>query len=283
MTKHRCRRSRRRRSSASATVHVVCNNAGVVSQADAWFGPLSAWDVGARREPLGRDPRRARVPAAARRAGRGSHREHREHRRPAARASAPRTTRPSTRSSRSPKTCTSRCSESGLPIGVSVLCPGWVRTNILDAERNWPEELGDRAAARARLRHRARSRAAGDRRGHAAGRVADLVADAVQSDRFWVLPHPGVRRGRGAPLARHRRRRQSPTRRGGARAPVDDWRSPRRSSRRWPRRRAPEDPMTRGWSFAVGRDDLSRTGAVRRDAAGCRRRGRRCSASTASG
>ena len=25
------------------TVHVVCNNAGVVSQADAWFGPLSAW------------------------------------------------------------------------------------------------------------------------------------------------------------------------------------------------------------------------------------------------
>src|SRR6202142_2714284 len=25
------------------TVHVVCNNAGVVSQSDAWFGPLSAW------------------------------------------------------------------------------------------------------------------------------------------------------------------------------------------------------------------------------------------------
>ena len=65
------------------TVHVVCNNAGVVSQADAWFGPLSAWDVGARREPLGRHPRRARVPPGARRAGRGSHREHREHRRPA--------------------------------------------------------------------------------------------------------------------------------------------------------------------------------------------------------
>ena len=30
----------------------------------------------------------------------------------------------------------------GLPIGVSVLCPGWVRTNILEADRNWPAELG---------------------------------------------------------------------------------------------------------------------------------------------
>src|ERR1700681_2184248 len=25
------------------SVHVVCNNAGVVSQSDAWFGPLSGW------------------------------------------------------------------------------------------------------------------------------------------------------------------------------------------------------------------------------------------------
>src|SRR5262245_52756499 len=25
-------------------VHVVCNNAGVASKADAWFGPLSAWE-----------------------------------------------------------------------------------------------------------------------------------------------------------------------------------------------------------------------------------------------
>jgi NAD(P)-dependent dehydrogenase (short-subunit alcohol dehydrogenase family) len=30
------------------------------------------------------------------------------------------------------------------PVGVSVLCPGWVRTNILDAERNWSCSLGTR-------------------------------------------------------------------------------------------------------------------------------------------
>src|SRR5262245_13742651 len=27
---------------------------------------------------------------------------------------------------------------SGLPVGVSCLCPGWIRTHILDSTRNWP-------------------------------------------------------------------------------------------------------------------------------------------------
>ena len=30
-----------------------------------------------------------------------------------------------------------------LPIGVSVLCPGWVRTSIGQADRNWPHSLGE--------------------------------------------------------------------------------------------------------------------------------------------
>jgi NAD(P)-dependent dehydrogenase (short-subunit alcohol dehydrogenase family) len=30
----------------------------------------------------------------------------------------------------------------GSPVKVSVLCPGWVRTNIDQADRNWPERLG---------------------------------------------------------------------------------------------------------------------------------------------
>jgi NAD(P)-dependent dehydrogenase (short-subunit alcohol dehydrogenase family) len=32
----------------------------------------------------------------------------------------------------------------GRPVGVSVLCPGFVRTAILDSERNWPARLGER-------------------------------------------------------------------------------------------------------------------------------------------
>jgi NAD(P)-dependent dehydrogenase (short-subunit alcohol dehydrogenase family) len=31
----------------------------------------------------------------------------------------------------------------GLPVGVSVLCPSWVRTAIHQAKRNWPQSLGE--------------------------------------------------------------------------------------------------------------------------------------------
>jgi NAD(P)-dependent dehydrogenase (short-subunit alcohol dehydrogenase family) len=33
---------------------------------------------------------------------------------------------------------------SGSPVGVTVLCPGFLSTNLLDAARNWPERLGPR-------------------------------------------------------------------------------------------------------------------------------------------
>jgi NAD(P)-dependent dehydrogenase (short-subunit alcohol dehydrogenase family) len=39
-----------------------------------------------------------------------------------------------------------------LPIGVSVLCPGWVRTSILQADRNWPQGLGAVPRGRRQLR-----------------------------------------------------------------------------------------------------------------------------------
>ena len=32
----------------------------------------------------------------------------------------------------------------GLPVGVSCLCPGWVKTGIMDSDRNWPAEFGPR-------------------------------------------------------------------------------------------------------------------------------------------
>jgi hypothetical protein len=87
----------------------------------------------------------------------------------------------------------------GLPVGVSVLCPGWVRTAIMDADRNWPACLGE-VPSRAPVAEVLRAhydRAIGDGMDPAA--VADLVAEAVVSGRFWILPHPefvelGVRR-----------------------------------------------------------------------------------------
>ena len=77
----------------------------------------------------------------------------------------------------------------GLPIGVSVLCPGWVRTNIIDADRNWPAELGEKPVedpANAVFRKYAERAIA---EGRTPASVADAVFDAITAARFWVIPH----------------------------------------------------------------------------------------------
>ena len=70
-----------------------------------------------------------------------------------------------------------------------MLCPGWVRTNILDADRNWPAELGakpdDDPANAVTRQHFERALA----EGRTPASVADAVLDAVAADRFWVIPH----------------------------------------------------------------------------------------------
>lgn len=74
----------------------------------------------------------------------------------------------------------------GIGIGVSVLCPGPVTTNIRDAARNRPG-LGTPAAS---------SVTQSPSFTHAVapvgpGRVAELVVEAIESERFWVLTNPG--------------------------------------------------------------------------------------------
>lgn len=72
-------------------------------------------------------------------------------------------------------------------VGVSVLCPGWVRTQIHDAGRNRPggPQIPDpeRAALREVL---VGVIAAGLDPAH----VADMVVDAVENRRFYILTHP---------------------------------------------------------------------------------------------
>jgi len=60
----------------------------------------------------------------------------------------------------------------GSPVGVSVLCPGPVRTAIADAEG---VDAGTRRAVAAGLDPAV---------------VAEAIVDAVRADRFWVLTHP---------------------------------------------------------------------------------------------
>ena len=76
------------------------------------------------------------------------------------------------------------------PVGVSVLCPGWVRTNIVDADRNWPAEHGavpDRSVTTGAIEHHFRRAIA---EGMTPAEVADRVAAAIIENRFWVLPDP---------------------------------------------------------------------------------------------
>lgn len=77
----------------------------------------------------------------------------------------------------------------GSHVHVSVLCPGWVRTNISESSRNWidrfgrlPEQNSDQARM---LQAMARSLVGS---GMEASEVAEHVYSAVEADRFWVLP-----------------------------------------------------------------------------------------------
>lgn len=78
----------------------------------------------------------------------------------------------------------------GLGIGVSCLCPGWVKTGIIEADRNWPAELGELPHRDAGAEvGRAHIQRAIDE-GMPPAVVADLVVDAIREDRYWILPHP---------------------------------------------------------------------------------------------
>ena len=83
----------------------------------------------------------------------------------------------------------------GAPVGVSALCPGWVRTRILDADRNRPSELGPPPdpdpgleAAREMVRQLVET-------GMDPAEVAGHVVDAIRDGRFYVLTHPEMNEG----------------------------------------------------------------------------------------
>ena len=74
----------------------------------------------------------------------------------------------------------------GSQIGVSVLCPAWVKTRIGESERNRPGEKGQFAPSRLGRGGMANAIA----NGLAPADVAMQVLDAVRAQRFYVLTHP---------------------------------------------------------------------------------------------
>jgi NAD(P)-dependent dehydrogenase (short-subunit alcohol dehydrogenase family) len=80
----------------------------------------------------------------------------------------------------------------GSKVGVSVLCPSWVRTNISTSDRNRPERFAyaldtDRMAQVAHYKagRRRLKQVAAD-----PSNVADQVCEAVKANRFYILTHP---------------------------------------------------------------------------------------------
>ena len=79
------------------------------------------------------------------------------------------------------------------PIGVSVLCPGFVQTRIAQSDRNRPAWAPDRAVGgvaelRAAVQQMVDS-------GIPTEAVADRVIDAVRTNTFYILTHPELTAG----------------------------------------------------------------------------------------
>lgn len=83
--------------------------------------------------------------------------------------------------------------DDGSNVGISVLCPSWVRTNISSAVRNLPERLHyeltpqqaeEMAEYKSKRRQQLRDEAID------ADDVARQVRDAVLANRFYVITHP---------------------------------------------------------------------------------------------
>ena len=76
-------------------------------------------------------------------------------------------------------------------IGVSCLCPGWVRTDIATSDRNSPESAAPPALYEPTERQRAAQEfvEAALEGGMDPDEVAGLVHDAVIGDQFWIFTH----------------------------------------------------------------------------------------------
>ena len=76
-------------------------------------------------------------------------------------------------------------------VKVSVLCPGLVRTNIGNAERNRPAELRNEPVAMTPERQAGLTAfKAAIEASMPPSQVADVVFDAIRKEQFYILPHP---------------------------------------------------------------------------------------------
>ncbi|MFN0143281.1 MAG: SDR family NAD(P)-dependent oxidoreductase [Mycobacterium sp.] len=168
-------------------VNVLCNNAGVASRGDEWFGPITGWEwvMGVNFWGVVHGVR-AFLPHLA--AAGSAHVVNTA----SIAGLLPGLAASYDASKHAVVAITENLyfamADAGLPIGVSCLCPGWVRTSILDAERNWPSRLGPmpERVPGADIAQKYTERAIAE--GMTPAAVAGMVIEAVEAQRYWVFP-----------------------------------------------------------------------------------------------
>ena len=84
----------------------------------------------------------------------------------------------------------------GANIDVSVLCPAWVKTGIMDSERNRPGDLQNtddqKSADDRKLEEAARHAAQAGK--VTAPMVAEIVFAAIEENKFYILTHPKIKK-----------------------------------------------------------------------------------------
>jgi NAD(P)-dependent dehydrogenase (short-subunit alcohol dehydrogenase family) len=81
----------------------------------------------------------------------------------------------------------------GSAVKVSVLCPGFVNTRILESARNRPAPLADTAPAHPESAEREALVRGLLATGLPPVQVAACVLEAIRDERFYVFPHPEAR------------------------------------------------------------------------------------------
>ncbi|HSG89666.1 MAG TPA: SDR family NAD(P)-dependent oxidoreductase [Pseudomonadales bacterium] len=82
----------------------------------------------------------------------------------------------------------------GTDIGVSVLCPGMVRTRILESERNRPDAFeGDSPEAEAAAQAQSAAMNMAMATGIDPAEVGQIVVDGVREGKFWLFTHPEMK------------------------------------------------------------------------------------------
>ena len=71
-------------------------------------------------------------------------------------------------------------------IGSSVLCPGFVNTNIIESNRNRPDHLSSENKTNFILKKLASTVL---KRGKEPDDIADVTLDAIKNNHFYILPH----------------------------------------------------------------------------------------------